>query len=227
MQAVNAILKKVGQIHGDSSALVTLTSASRQRTIDLAIQAVNEGIDELYSIGGIPLPNEQAEGTITLVTGTRSYALASDLILLRYPFIDQTNTQYINPFPGGYNSIIQADPERNDTGLPHWGAISPVNGQFYLDRSPTSVENGNIYTYQYDKELEMTVTTDTVPFKDVVFRAMVPAWAQLVRRDVQNEFDAGLYSMGVGRAARLMTQVQPRDDYSPRRGDGRHGYAPE
>src|SRR5690606_12032341 len=98
---------------------------------------------------------EQAEGTITLVDGQQDYALEGDLVLLRWPLIDKTNTQFISEFPGGYNAILLFDPEQDNTGLPHWGAISPVDAKLYLDRKPTSVEAGRVYTYQYDKDTGM------------------------------------------------------------------------
>lgn len=216
LNCVNEILKRVGQIHGDSAALTTLTSTSRQRSIDIAKQVVNEGIDELYTAVNSSKPLEQTESTITLVTGDRDYALASDLVQLHFPLIDKTNNQYIKEFPGGYNKVLLWDPEQDDTGLPHYAAISPVDGELYLDKAPTSEENGRVYTYQYQKELELTTAASTVPFGNVVFRAMVPVWSQLWRRELQNDFDAALYKLNLGRAARLLTKVEASDHYNPR-----------
>lgn len=216
LQAVNELLKRVGQIHGDSAALASLTQPSRQRSIDVAIQVINEGIDELYTTSKCAAPNEQGEGTITLATGDRSYALAEDLVQLRWPFIDKTNNQYLRPFAGGYDAMLLLDPEQDDTGLPHFAAINPVNGELHLDRAPTAAEAGRVYTYQYDKELALSAATDLVPFGNIVFRAMVPAWVQLWRRDMQNEFDAGLFAASIGRASRVLSKEQPRIDYCPR-----------
>lgn len=216
LNAVNELLKSVGEIHGDSAALTMLTSGSRQRSIDIAIQVVNVGIDELYSMMGMPVPSGQAQSTITLVTGTRSYALASDLTQLRWPFVDRTNNQYILEYGAGYNSLLLQDPEQDDTGLPHYGAINPVNGELHLDRAPDSDSNGRIYTYQYGKDLELDSASDTVPFNNIVFRAMVPVWEQLWRRKQQNDFDEGLYRLNLGRAARLLSRIAPRDNYCNR-----------
>lgn len=216
LDAVNEILTRTGIIHGDSGLLTSLTSTARQRSIDIAIQVVNEGIDELYSACGVPMPDEQAESTITLVAGTRSYALASDLVQMRFPLIDKTNTQYIFEYPGGYNAILVQDPEQDDEGLPQYAAVSPVNSELYLDRAPAAEDAGKIYTYQYDKDVELTTVGNTVPFSDAVFRAMVPVWVQLWRRDQQNEFDGDLFRLNIGRAARLLPKQQPRDNYSPR-----------
>jgi hypothetical protein len=216
LDAVNEILKRTGTIAGDSGELSTLTDSARQRAVDTAVQAVNEVIDELYTSSGIAQPNEQAESTIVLLDGVRFYTLASDLVQLRWPMIDKTNNQYLSKYAGGYNRMLIADPEQDDTGLPHFAAIRPTDGKLHLDRAPTSVEAGRIYTYQYDKDLGLSDAADTVPFSDAAFRAMVPAWVQVWKREMRNEFDGDLFQVNIGRAARFVTQAQPRDNYCPR-----------
>lgn len=216
LNGTNEVLKRAGIIAGDAGLLTTLTDSARQRPIDVAVQVWNEAIEELYSATSKPMPNEQAESTITLVAGTQAYTLATDLVQLRWPMIDKTNTQFLYQFPGGYNAMLQFDPEQDDTGLPMYGAIRATDGKLHLDRNPTSAEAGRIYTYQYDKMLTLDEAADTVPFNDAVFRAMVPAVVQLWKRDMRQEFDQPLFKMNVGRAARLMTQVQQRNSYSPR-----------
>lgn len=216
LNCVNEILTRVSVIAGDAGLLSSLTDSPRQVQIDVAKQVINEGIDDLYAVSNIAMPQEQASGSMTLVTGTRAYTLASDLIQLRFPMIDRTNNQYIGEFPGGYNAMLISDPEQDDTGLPMFGAFRPTDGLFFVDRAPTSVENGRIYTYQYDKNLALTAAASTVPFNDAVFRAMVPAWVQLWKRERRNEFDEGLYRKSVGLASALLSQKQARDNYSPR-----------
>jgi hypothetical protein len=216
LDAINEVFKRTNNIQGDAAALTTLTDSARQHPIDMAIQVINEGIDELYSSSAVEKPLGQAESTITLATGTRSYALASNLERLKFPLIDKTNTQFIISAPGGYEYLLLIDPEQDDTGLPIWAAISPVTGQLYLDRAPTSAENARVYTYQYEKDVSLVLATDTVPFSNVVFRSMVPAWTQLYKREMRNEFDAELYKMAIGRAAIFLTELEPRDSYNPR-----------
>jgi hypothetical protein len=216
LDCVNEVFKRASVIQGDAAALTTLVDSARQHPIDVAVQVINEGIDELYSASHVELPNEQAEATITLVNGTRSYALNSSLTKLIFPLIDKTNTAFIAKFPGTYEDMLILDPEQDDTGLPWWGIISPVNGQLFMNVTPTATEAGRIYTYQYEKDLGMSAATDTVPFNNKVFRAMVPAWHQLYKREMKNEFDADLYQMNIGRASRSMTEIDPRTSYSPR-----------
>lgn len=216
LNSVNETLKRNGLITSDAGALSSLTSSAIQRDIDICIQVINEGVVQLYAATDKPMPNEQAESTVTLVAGTRAYSLASDLVQMRWPLIDKTNSQFITEYPGGYNRMLQLDPEQDDTGLPFWGAIRATDGKLYLDRAPTSDDAGKIYTYQYDKSLLMDEAADTVPFGDEVFTLMVPVWAHLWKRERRKEFDADLFGRALGAAALLLTKQQPRTSYNPR-----------
>lgn len=208
LNGVNEVLKRVGVLSGVTGELSTLTDSAKQNYIDVAVQVLNELVEELYEDANVSFPDEQAEATITLATGTRSYALASDLVQLKWPLIDKTNNQYIWQFSGTYDDMLTFDPEQDDTGLPLWGRISPVNGELHLDRAPTSEDNGNVYTYQYDKDLSLSLAADTFPFKDVVFRAMIPAAGQYWNRDQKRDFDAAIFTKSFGRAKRYLTQKQ-------------------
>lgn len=214
LNATNEILKRVKLVAGDAAALTTLTDSARQAAIDCAVQVVNEGIDELYTATGRPKPQSQGESTVTLVTGTRAYTLATDLVTLFWPMIDKTNAQYL--YEAVYHDLLLLDPEQDDTGLPIRAAIRPTDGMLHLDRAPTSVENGRIYTYQYLKDLALIDAADTVPFSDEAFRAMVPAWVQLWKREQRGEFDGALFEANIGRAAGSVTQQLARTSYNPR-----------
>ena len=218
LNAVNEILKRAGVIAGADGEFSSLSSTARQRDIDVAVQVVNEGLDELYRLVETPRPNVQKETSLTLVASTRAYTLATDLVRMRWPLIDKTNTQFLHEYAAGYNALLQLDPEQDDTGLPHFCAISPVDGSLHMDRAPTSIEAGRVYTYQYDKDTTMDEATDEVPFKDIVFRAMVPVWANLWKRDRRgkDEFDAGLFALHLGRAAGALNQKPHKSSYNPR-----------
>lgn len=216
LDCVNEVFKRVNNIQGDAAALTTLTDSARQHPIDVTIQVINEGIDELYSHSHLSLPKQQEQGTITLTNGARSYTLASDLIEMQFPLIDRTKTTFIWKYPGDYNDLLLIDPEQDDTGLPWWAVVSPIDGSLYMNVTPTATEAGRVYTYQYQKDLVLVNATDNVPFNNEVFRAMVPAWTQLYKREMRNEFDQALYLMAIGRAARALTEIVPRTSYNPR-----------
>lgn len=214
LDAVNETLKRANVIV-TGTLFTGLTDSAQQHTIDVAVQVINEGIDDLYS-GRLMMPKEQAESTITLVTGQREYTLASDLIRLMWPMIDRTNLQYLWEFPGEYNDLLFYDPQQNYTGLPLWGKISPITGALRVDRACDTQDNGRVYTYEYEKNVTLVNASDSIPFNDETFRAMVPAWVQLYKREMRDEFDQTLYQMAMGRASRMAREELPRSSYNNR-----------
>lgn len=211
LDGVNDVMKRTGWIEGDSDELASLTESARQHIIDVTVMVWNEAIDSLYDESTVPRPPELGENTITLVTDDRDYALQSDLVQLRFPLIDETNGFYIFNYPYGYMGLVQSQQVPSDfTGLANFATIRPTDGELYLDRIPTSAENGRVYKYRYDKDQELTASTSEMPFTDATYRAMVPAVAQLVRRDLKNDFDAPMYSAQIGQASRFLSQRQQR-----------------
>ncbi len=220
LNGVNELLKNVDIIDEDAGLFTTLSDSARQTFIDLAVQVINETLDELYSIAKISKPNQLAESTITLVTDDQDYVLQTDLIKLRreYGLIDETNNHFITILgEGGYHDIIVGDLEQDDTGLPHWAAIRPTDSQLFLDRKPTANENGRVYKYRYDKELVLTVAADTFPFTDAAFRGLIPAAAELWRLRRHQEFDSGVYNSSLARAGRALSLVNAKSSWQPKR----------
>lgn len=216
LNCVNEVFKRLSFIDSNEGVLTSLTDSARQNWIDTTVQVWNETIDALYIEADLPKPNSIAENTITLVTDTRSYSLQSDLNELLWPLLDETNGQYIQEYESGYMQLIESQPyPANYTGLPTAGVISPVDGTIYLDRIPTSNENGLVYKYRYLKELSLSIYTDTVPFKDVVFRQLVVAVAEMMSRYEKNNFNADIYRKSIGMAARYLRQTPQRDSYMP------------
>lgn len=218
LQGVNEVLKKVGILDNDGE-LTSLSDSARQTSIDLAVQVLNEIVDQVYESADLSKPNQLAERTITLNTGDRDYILHSSLIRLRteYHLIDETNNDiiYLLNDDDGYRKIILGDIEQDDTGKPTYAAIRPTDGQLFLDRAPTSDYDGREYKYRFDADLSLSVVADTFPFTDGVFRAIVPASAELWKRYRQQSFDAAIFSGSIGRASRMMTKTPPRTSWTP------------
>jgi hypothetical protein len=216
LNCVNEVLKRTGIIAGDINALTTLTSSAIQHEIDVAIQVWNEAIDELYITSSIPMPTVLGEDTISLVTNTRNYTLNSSLNVLLFPLVDETNSRYISEYPGGYMQLIMDQPKQSSfTGTPLSACIRPTDGALYLNSTPSSTENGLVYKYRYEKDLSMSLATDTVPFKDVVFRAMVPAVSEIWKRDMKKTFDQAMFDAGLGRASRYLLEKVQRTNWAP------------
>lgn len=217
LDGVNETLKRVNIIAGNQNLFTSLTNSSFQHNIDVTVQVINEGIDELYSTTGKSQPGQSGENTIALVMGQREYSLASDFVTMKWPMTDRTNTQYLFEWEGSYEDFLLLDPQQVYTGLPIWGMISPITSKLRVDRAPDSTSSGRSYYYEYERNTALANATDAMPFNDATFRAMVPAWVQLYKREMRNEFDQPLYQAGLGRASRFMTEEKMRDCYSPRR----------
>ena len=215
LNGINAVLQRA-QILDSGAALASLSDDARQVDIDIIIQAWNEAMEELFSIPGTPKPNIMGNSSITLVTSTRAYALASDLVRIVFPLRDTTNGRHIHEYPGGYTELVRQQLfPANWTGVPEFGAIRPSDGYIYLDRIPTANENGDVFTYDYEKDASLSSASDTFPFSDAVFRALMPAAYQIYIRETEQKFDDGMFAMTVGRASRLLIQTEPRDSWLP------------
>lgn len=206
LDGVNEVLKKK-KLLVNQDDLTSLTNSGLQVFIDTAVQSWNEYIDEIYRAANTPFPSELKEATITLQTNVRTYPLESDVVQVRFPFLDETNGRELKEYPGGYLGLVNSQliPD-NYTGLPLYATISPEDDEIYLDRIPTSVENGLVYKYRYDKDMSLTNANDVFPFSDAVFRASVPAVAEYWSRDRRNKFDAAVFKNSFGRASELLTK---------------------
>lgn len=215
LNSVNDVLKSV-RLVTSTSELASLTDSPRQVFIDQAVQVINRTMLDLYTSSEMGIPTEVAQDSITLVTSDRSYVLASDLVQMRWPLRDEGNGVYIYEFDGGYLALVasQAQPA-NYTGVPNYAAISPVDGELYLDRIPTAAENGNIYKYEYDKAITVSGASDTFPFSDSAWEPFMDAVKELWKRENNLQFDSALYAQRIGNAAAMMSQRQFATSWRP------------
>jgi hypothetical protein len=121
------------------------------------VQVINEGIDALFAPGPSRCRRSRRPRRPSCWSPARApTALATDLVALRWPLIDKTNSQFISS-----TRRLRRDaaprPEQDDTGLP-LAAIRPTDGKLHLDRAPTSAEAGRTYTYQYDADQALSAT---------------------------------------------------------------------
>lgn len=210
LEMTNEVLRKVGFITGESGALTTLTDSARQVEIDIVKRNLNTAISEMYLLAKKPLPQEMASSTITLVTGTREYALPSDLEQIRYPLVNETTGDEIFEYAGGFDQMRQDQRIPGDyTGQPSCAAISPINGTLRFDYIPTADENGDQFTLYYDKALALDVAADTVPFTDTVANHLVNVIAEDWKRDRRQKYDVKFRNKQMSLAATYLAR-KPR-----------------
>jgi len=238
VSAVNASLKRVRVIAGDTQELATstvtstatgltstgaFTVSSIQNEIDIMLQCWNEAITEVYTLG--MFAPEVATATVILSTAVREYTLPSDFEKFagrdgQRAFRGATRQWVIDEYPGGFAQMLvdQAGFASDWQGEPQYYAISPVTSQTVrFDREPTSNENGWTYNALYDKRISRssTMATDTMPFSDTVTDSLVPVVAEAWSRVFKKEFDSEIFRYALIRALEHVTQTQRRTSWGP------------
>lgn len=218
LQVVNKVLRETREIAGDQSELTSFNDSARQARINVARQSWIKAIQELFDLDGTPVPEESKTATITLVEGTalndwgRVYTLPTDLIIVRFPLINESNGYTIKEYCGGFEAMRKEQLQpRNYKGRPEFGCIDPEGGQLRVDVDPDSSAAGLEYVLYYDRYIKPFHEFDTLPFDDNVADAMVDVVAQLYNRKMKQTFDIGAYNESFARAARQLSREQVRD----------------
>ncbi len=90
------------------SAISSFTDTAKQQEIDVMIQVWNEAIDDMMALG--VWPGDVAEGSITLVTGTKEYSTETDFVAMaedsggrgRFPGVHSHHHHSV-PFGSGHH----------------------------------------------------------------------------------------------------------------------------
>lgn len=167
IDGVNRILRLNGIIRGDDDALTTFTDTTHGATSQLAQISIQNELNDLLSRS--LLPYEHTSSTISLVDGTRTYALPDDFI--RFfgdpPFLyDSDNNVQIFEYPGGENRLRnQILTYKTDPGTPYW---------WYLEKTTTKKisfypvpDASKTLTLDYEKNVNVVNSTDTLPLHNL------------------------------------------------------------
>jgi hypothetical protein len=171
LEAVNRMLKINGFIRGDTDTLAAFTDTNHASTSSAAQIAVQNEITELSSKGLLPYQHKTT-GSISLVNGTRTYDFESDFVQLwgDEPFFyDATSNMQIRQYPGGEEELrSNIYTYRTQSGYPMWFYFELGTGQqvsFYP--VPGSAENGRALAYDYSASVNVSASSDTIPFATV------------------------------------------------------------
>lgn len=166
IDCVNRVLRINGVIRGDDDAITTFSDTQHSSDIQLAQIAIQSELTEIISERLIPY--EKASATISLVTGTRTYAL--DTSFIRFfgipSFLDSTNNVRLFEYPGGEESLMNHDYQYKTTqGSPwawYWHNTTSKQVAFY--NVPDSTFNGRSLSYEYEDSVMVSDSSDTMPF---------------------------------------------------------------
>ncbi len=162
LEAVNRVMRLSGIIRGDTDTIATFNDTAHNATLNLAIVAIQDELGDL--IADKMIPYELASGTVTTVSGTRTYSLASDFIRFygKAFFYNSANNWEVFEYGGGREQLQTDIPNyKTATGTPinwYWEPGSSKQVGFY------QVPSGEItYTYDYEKSVMVSASTDPIP----------------------------------------------------------------
>lgn len=165
LDCVNRVMRINTIIRGDDDAITTFADTQHSADIQLAQIAIQNELNEIISERLIPY--EHTTSTITLVNGTRSYALATDFISFfgKPSFYDSSDNRRIYEYPGGEKRLMNVDYQyKVTTGTPidfYWDNTTSKKVAFY--NIPGASYDARSLSYDYEKSVMVSNTTDTIP----------------------------------------------------------------
>ncbi len=166
LAAVNRVLRTNGIIKGDDDEVTTFSDTQHNATLNLAIIAIQDELNELISDKLINY--ELATASITTSSGVRTYALATDFIRFYEDafFLDSTSNNQIFEYPGGKQILrLENLNYATQTGSAtwwYWEEATTKKVGFYLVPN----DDGRVLTYDYQKDVSVSASTDTLPFQN-------------------------------------------------------------
>jgi hypothetical protein len=224
---VNRLLRINTIIKGDDDAITTFSDTQHAADIQLAQIAIQSELTSL--IAERLLDYEKTSSTISLVTGTRTYALNASFIRFygsRPSFYDATtNTRYYE-HPGGEDALMNQDWQYKTAtgGLISWYWHSTTTKQVAFYNVPDSSFNGRSLSYEYEASVMVSNSTDTLPFpNNEEYYAFIDMAARrfkfLVNKTPVGELDLdATYSTAKSTLYNLMRPTNPSSSYGKRYG---------
>lgn len=171
LTSVNRVLRSESVIAGDDADITSFSDTQHEAAISLAKIAIQDELTDLVANDFVEL--EQANSTITLVQGQQVYNLASNFVRFMdsSPFLLKVDGSGVSQ-----NEFATFDTEANirRSVLDYRTAEgSPTRFYFTAPTSGTTRAigvfnvpdaSGDIYRYDYEKDVSVTLGTDTLPF---------------------------------------------------------------
>lgn len=198
LECVNRILRLNAIIRGDTDTVSSFSSTQHNASLNLAIIAAQDELTNIIAERLIP-KERSTSGSITLSTNTRTYDLASDFIrFYGLPhFYNASQNRQIYEYPGGLQKLqVEIYNYATQYGQPNWWYWEPVDSNnkkvgFFL--VPSSAEDSEVWTYDYETSVMITDVSDNLPFHSTEennsFTGMAARRFKYMFEDVKNEAD--------------------------------------
>jgi hypothetical protein len=218
LSAVNRVLRSNNIIRGDDDDIVTFNDVQHNATLNLAIIAIQDELNDLVSDRLVDY--EFATGTITTSVSASTYSLAPDFVQFFGIPKFTTGSRFIVEYPGGLKALeIDVINYDQQTGSPNWWYFKhAVTKQVAFWPTPNVSE---VLSYNYEKDVSVDDSTDSLPFHNEMeaqaFCAAAGRRFKFLFEDAQN-VDAVLsgdasYQSAKSRIIRLMKGRNPYSTY--------------
>ena len=195
VSAVNRIFRQNGIIRGDSDSITDFSDTAHSSTIQIARIAVENELINLISDRLIP-KERQTSGSITTVSGTRVYSLASDFTrFYGVPhFYDSSGNYELFEYPGGLEQLqIEVYNYKTQNGSPNWWYWEPGDTTYKQVGFFLVPDSALTLTYDYQGSVLVSAYTDSLPFhnteEDYSFCSMASRRFKYMFEDTKNASD--------------------------------------
>ena len=226
IDGLNRLFRINNIISHDDDDITTFSDTQHAADVNRAVIAIQDELSEVVSDRDIPY--EKTTATITLLTSTRIYALAADFVRFwgKASFYDATDNIRIFEYKGGEKKLQLDDFQYKTTESSpiswYWNNTTSKSVAFYP--VPTSTYNNRALTYDYEKSVLVTATTDTLPFiNNEEYYAFIQMAARrfifmLPGQDLSLLTDDPVYSNAKARLYQFLRPTNPSQSYGYRYG---------
>lgn len=230
LEAINRILRVTTVMQWDDDNITSFTQNQHAATISLARQAVQHVVNDLTTDRFL-FP-EDAQDHLTMVTGTRTYSLASDFVRLqgKEPWFHrlegaigtQADGRFLAKYPGGEDALKKEVPQyTHQQGTPQWYYFTD-DQEIGIYPIPESADNGAVYRYDYQKDTMPESESDSLPvYNDAQGYAFVDAAARVFTFLWTTQPVDGLKDDSIYKGAKGMVMALARK----RASNNRYGYS--
>lgn len=165
IEAVTRVFRLNGIIRGDTDAPTSLSDLQHGASINLAVVAIQDELNELVSDRLIEYEYDNT-GSIVTVAGTRTYSLPTDFVrFFGVPalYVASNNVNYYE-YPGGLERLKDVHPDyMTQQSTPQYWYFEPGTTK-KIGFWPVPQE-AKTYTFAYEQDVSVSLASDTMPFR--------------------------------------------------------------
>lgn len=229
LDCINRILRSEAIIRGDTDTVTALTQTQHSASLNLAVVAIQNEIVDLIATKMIP-KERKTTGSIGLTTQTRTYSLATDFTAFwgEPHFYNASQNRQIYEYAGGLERLqIDIYNYATQYGQPNWWYWEPgqtTYKQVGFFQVPSSAENGQAWTYDYQASVLVSNGGDSLPFhndeENYMFTQMAARRFKFMWADTDNKADVQAilnndvsYRTAMARLYALLKGTKPKSQY--------------